>query len=398
MKYRTKFSTFSLSLAALLSLSGCNSDEKTMPFSSESVSTLSGMVADGYLVGAKVCLDKNYNDACDTDEPFVMTDASGRYTFVLKEMTAVELPIIVEADETTVDLDTNTSIGEKWHFKAAVGNHGFISPLTTLVAQEMELNASLTLEQAMSNLQSELGMEINSTTDYIATNNLKAHNAAKIIARSLANSEESLRAASPDSDSRLVRLLAAKQIRLQALAIKTASENNDTSYVCDVNTTNVDGQIDEISAVIASLLSPQLQDDLLFMWEEERLARDVYTALYAKWGSKIFTNIANNGEQTHMDSVKAMIDKYQVDVSSYDPVVAGIFVNQELQALYNTLVAQGSVSSIEAYKVGVLIEETDIADLDQRLLPVDLPSDIRTVYENLKKGSLNHLAAFNKQL
>lgn len=392
-------STFTLSLTALFAFSGCGGGETTTPAAATTASvTLSGTVADGYLVGAKVCLDVNYNDACDADEPYVLTDSNGRYTFTLKEMAATELPIVVEADETTIDLDTNTSIGEKWHFKAVAGNGNFISPLSTLVAHDMELNPLLTIEQAMLNLQTELGLDINSSVDYIANNNDYTHNAAKIIAKSLANTEIQLTMFAPTTDPRLVRLLAGKQVRSQTQAIKTAAQSNNIDFICDVNTTDVTGQISDINTLIASSLSPQLQNDLLFMWEEERLARDVYNVLYAKWGSRIFTNIATNGEQTHIDSVKAMIEKYQVNINGYEPVVAGVFVNPELQALYNILIAQGSVSVIEAYKVGVLIEETDITDLDSRLLPSDLPADIRAVYENLRKGSYNHLAAFNKQL
>ena len=135
------------------------------------------------------------------------------------------------------------------------------------------------------------------------------------------------------------------------------------------------------------------------MWEEERLARDVYNTMYAKWGSKIFTNIATNGEQTHINSIKSMIDKYEVSTTGYSqPAIIGVFVNQDLQRLYDILIAKGNKSLIDAYEVGQLIEITDIEDLDKRLLPTDLPADIRAVYESLRKGSESHLAAFNKQL
>lgn len=387
-------------LGAVVLLSGCGGGDNTSAVANTAASTVvvSGSVADGYLVGAKVCLDKNYNDTCDADEPYVLSDQSGKYTFTLNEMAATELPIIVEADENTIDLDTNMPIGQKWHFRG-VASSTFISPLTTLVATEMEMNASLTQEQIMLSLQSELGLtDINLTTDYIASNHTKAHTSAKIIAASLALAMSNLSAVSPSTDPRLIRLLSAKQIRAQSSAIRSAVEANNATYLCDVNTTDVDGQIVALQALIASSISEQMGADLLFMWEEERLARDVYNILYAKWGSKVFINIATNGEQTHIDSVKSMIDKYQVTTDGYEPIMVGVFVNPDLQALYNTLVAQGSISVIEAYKVGVLIEQTDIADLDARLSVSDLPVDIRTVYENLRKGSENHLAAFNKQL
>lgn len=391
-----KAASLSLALSAIFLISGCGGSSNEIPVTS---TTLTGVVADGYLVGAKVCLDKNYNDVCDADERSVLTDSTGRYTFTLPEMSATQLPIIVEADENTIDLDTNTAIGQKWHFKANSSNSSFISPLSTLVAQAMELNPTLTLEQAMINLQTELGLDINTSVDYVAANNTKAHNSAKIIARSLANTEASLSAFAPTTDARTIRLLAAQQVRSQTAAIQDNALTGNTLYLCDVNTTDVTAQVTELTTAISASLSPQLQADLLFMWEEERLARDVYNVMYAKWGSKIFTNIATNSEQTHINSVKSMIDKYAVSTTGYtEPAIPGVFINQDLQSLYNTLVVQGSVSVTEAYKVGQLVEITDIEDLDKRLLPTYLPADIRAVYENLRKGSESHLAAFNKQL
>lgn len=400
MKFSKSIAALSLAVSVAVWLTGCGGgDDATSTVASTDTTTLSGTVADGYLVGAKVCLDKNYNDVCDADEPFVITDGTGKYTFTLPSMSATELPILVEADENTTDLDTNTTIGEKWHFKAVSGQSSFISPLSTLVAQAIALDPTLTTEQAMLNLQTELGIDINTSVDYVAANNTKAHNAAKIIAKSLANTEELLSAAGTSADARTIRLLAAQQVRSQTAAIQANAIDGNTSYLCDVNTTSVETQITELTASLNALLSSQLQADLLFMWEEERLARDVYNVMYAKYGSKIFTNIATNGEQTHIDSVKSMIDKYVVDTTGYtEPAAAGVFVNQDLQALYNTLIAKGNVSVTEAYKVGQLIEITDIEDLNKRLLPTDLPADIRTVYENLRKGSESHLAAFNKQL
>lgn len=397
MNFSKYVMSMSLTAAALVWFAGCGGGSETAP-SADATTTLSGMVADGYLVGAKVCLDKNYNDACDADEPVAITDGTGRYTFTLRTMAATELPLIVEANASTIDLDTHTPIGQEWHFKAMAGDGNFISPLSTLIERELDRNASLTRTQAMEMLQAELGLDINSSTDYVAAKNTQAHNAAKIIARSLANAESKLQSAVPSAETRLIRLLAAKQIRAQADSIKLHALANDTAFVCDVDTTDAATQITGLSSTIASTLTPQLQADLLFMWEEEKLARDVYLTLYEKWGSKIFLNIANNGEQTHIESVKAMLDKYAVSTTGYGADTRGVFVNTDLQTLYNALVIQGNLSVTDAYKVGLAIELQDIKDLDARLKADNLPADIRNVYQNLRKGSENHLAAFTKQL
>ena len=60
-----------------------------------------------------------------------------------------------------------------------------------------------------------------------------------------------------------------------------------------------------------------------------------------------------------MDQVKLLLDRYGLADPALDP---GKFSDPTLQALYDQLIAQGSVSLEEALKVGVLIEQTDIAD------------------------------------
>lgn len=133
---------------------------------------------------------------------------------------------------------------------------------------------------------------------------------------------------------------------------------------------------------------------LLFMREEEKLARDVYLTLYDTWGLPVFANIARS-EQSHMDAVANLLDIYGLQ----DPAAGseiGEFTNEVLQDLYDTLVAQGQVSMAEALLVGGAIEEIDIRDLDGQRMDID-NADITQVFENLRRGSVNHLNAFVSQ-
>ena len=131
--------------------------------------------------------------------------------------------------------------------------------------------------------------------------------------------------------------------------------------------------------------------DLVFMREEEKLARDVYLTLYNTWGLQVFNNIAAS-EQTHTDSIKGLLDAYGIA----DPVVndtVGVFTNPELQALYNQLAATGSSSLVDALKVGAAIEEIDINDLYKAMAETPQPT-ILQVYASLLAGSENHLRSF----
>ena len=151
----------------------------------------------------------------------------------------------------------------------------------------------------------------------------------------------------------------------------------------------------EIANLPKGDLSEQEKQDLFFMREEEKLARDVYALLYDKWDLKVFDHIKNS-EQKHMDAVKVLLDRYNLD----DPVTndsIGHFNNQDLKTLYDKLISQGSLSQIEALKVGATIEDVDIRDLQNAITNTD-NEDIKTVYENLMRGSRNHMRAFTKEL
>jgi hypothetical protein len=147
--------------------------------------------------------------------------------------------------------------------------------------------------------------------------------------------------------------------------------------------------VDQISP-----LSDAEIEGILYMREEEKLARDVYLTLYEVWGLPVFENIARS-EASHMEAVGTLIDRYGLA----DPAAAevGVFTNPTLQELYDQLVAAGRTSLADALRVGAAIEEIDILDLQERQAQTD-QADIELVYENLMKGSRNHLRAFASTL
>lgn len=133
---------------------------------------------------------------------------------------------------------------------------------------------------------------------------------------------------------------------------------------------------------------------LLFMREEEKMARDVYAYLYDKYKLLVFKNITKS-ESAHMSAVLRLIEGFKItDNSTNNP---GEYTNAHIAELYNQLIAMGNVSVNEALKVGLLIEQTDIADLQKELLTMGNAS-VKTVYSNLLKGSGAHLRAFTWNL
>ena len=145
---------------------------------------------------------------------------------------------------------------------------------------------------------------------------------------------------------------------------------------------------------ISSAITIDDEADILFMKQEEKLARDVYTALYDTHGLQVFANIASS-EQRHMDAMDYLIQTF--GLTDTTPLEVGVFTYDALNALYAELIAKGSLSAVDALEVGVTIEEVDIEDLENALAGTE-DVTIRNVFGNLLRGSQNHLRAFQNNL
>ena len=143
----------------------------------------------------------------------------------------------------------------------------------------------------------------------------------------------------------------------------------------------------------ALVLTQIEKDALVFMLEEERLARDVYDHLFAQWGLNQFENISTS-EQSHMDAVENLLKQYGLP---YSILEAGTFQNADLQAAYNNLVAQGEVNLVGALTSGATIEDLDIFDLENWMDQIE-NDEILNVFSRLQCGSRNHLRAFTNSL
>lgn len=138
-------------------------------------------------------------------------------------------------------------------------------------------------------------------------------------------------------------------------------------------------------------LTPEEIAGLVFMREEEKMARDVYLVFAEQYGARVFSSIASS-EETHTTVILSLLQLYGID----DPVgdnPVGVFTDPDLQALYDQLVEQGAASLESALLVGGLIEEVDILDLEERAAQTEA-EDLLWVYTRLESASGNHLRAF----
>jgi len=150
----------------------------------------------------------------------------------------------------------------------------------------------------------------------------------------------------------------------------------------------------EESELINEGLSQKEQEDLQYLKEEEKLARDVYLYAFDLYAYRVFENISKS-EQMHMDKVTGIMNIYQVEDLSLPE--RGKFTNTELQNLYDELTDLCDKSLEDAIKVGATIEDLDINDIEDFIEDTNL-EDVKNMYLSLSCGSRNHMRAFSKNL
>lgn len=147
------------------------------------------------------------------------------------------------------------------------------------------------------------------------------------------------------------------------------------------------GQMSENYSQETTPLTESEKTLLIYGQQEERLARDVYLHLFEKYELETFQNISTS-ENKHMDAIGRILERNNI------PETTGY---GELQSTYDALIAKGDISLKDAIEVGITIEILDIEDLDKTLAETNNQEIIR-VYENLRRGSINHLNAYVAQL
>ncbi|WP_373031881.1 DUF2202 domain-containing protein [Sulfurovum sp.] len=172
------------------------------------------------------------------------------------------------------------------------------------------------------------------------------------------------------------------------LTSTTYAKGGKTTITADTDTAAADTS----TVTTTTVLTDEQKDMLFYIYQEEKVARDVYITL-----GNIYTNentfaSIQLSEQRHMDSAKELCEKYGVSTEGVDEDDVGSFVLPVLQELYDTCVSEGEQSLLDALKIGELIEYTDIEDLEHA--SVGMPEDVVSVYHNLLEGSLSHLDAF----
>lgn len=164
----------------------------------------SGKVIDGYIEGAKVCLDLNANQACDTGEPSDTSKAGGGFSLDVSGITAAQLAtahllttVPTSAKDADDDGKTLAEAGKLGFslmapataFSSADGklSAAVISPLTTLVSHDMIAGNNKPLEDAKVAVLKRMGLDVRTdlNQDFVAGKNSDLQKQARIIAAAI---------------------------------------------------------------------------------------------------------------------------------------------------------------------------------------------------------------------
>lgn len=176
-------------------IAGCGSSGSGT--STAATTSISGKVADGYLVNATVFLDKNFNYQLDAGEPSALSDTSGAYSLAIDPVVIGKYPIVAIATKgVTIDKDTNLPVTNTYvlsmHAVAVTPATGgvsgtvsnFISPMSSQIREMMETGKYASIHDAMNDLRVKLGLPAGTgmMDDYILANNTIMHTAARNMA------------------------------------------------------------------------------------------------------------------------------------------------------------------------------------------------------------------------
>lgn len=145
----------------------------------------------------------------------------------------------------------------------------------------------------------------------------------------------------------------------------------------------------------ATNLTEEQKGKLFYIYQEEKVARDVYTTLGEEYDDENTFASIKLSEQRHIDAARGLCERYSVDISEVDEDSIGNFEIDVLQELYESCVLEGEKGILNALLMGKLIEDIDIEDLQHAMSDeFGMPDDVIRVYGNLLEGSFNHLEAF----
>ena len=159
---------------------------------------ISGIVLDGYIEGAKVCLDVNANLQCDDGEPSANTDKDGRYS--LSYSGSIDgLLVLAVVPVGAIDSELGR-IDKPFDLMSPAENALTVTPITTLVAADMSAR-KVSADDAVKAVTNQFGFQKPLLGyDFKKEGDKETLQVAQVIAASMASVKEELKKINTDSN------------------------------------------------------------------------------------------------------------------------------------------------------------------------------------------------------
>ena len=175
MRITFKRLTQAIASAGLLTIYGCGGGGGGVETADVDIT-----VVDGPIKNATVCLDKNFNGACDPDEPSGKTDAAGKIKLKVAKADVNQYPVLAVVGTDAEDVDTG-AVPVAFTLKAPADKSAVVSPLTTMVQTLLE-GSGLSTAEAEAKVKADTGLNVSLFDDFTKGNSAD-QKAAQTIAR-----------------------------------------------------------------------------------------------------------------------------------------------------------------------------------------------------------------------
>ncbi len=387
-----------LSSVTAIMMSGCGGGSS----SSTSVSSYDVTVERGPVLGARVT---------DSAGQTAQEIGGGRYRFA----NAPVYPLYAGGGVIDVNRDGTVSPGDVPNLLTLLSSEGAALTLVNSVAANAEIRAYLKSTYGLSDAQIDSATPSSDKTIAAISDELYAYMLENGIYDPTQISLETMQALQTQIQTRIAQYAGAAEstAQLEAQLVQQLAERQKVRLLSSADVARMQTAQNAQSAATApatGTLSVEQKSTIAYMWNEEKLAKDIYFALNALYPNRALENIAANSETQHEATMQSFAQKYDVNVfnltdysGGYDEagmnaLAAGEYTIPAIKSLYDTLYAKGSQSAQDALEVGCMVEVTDINDLNERIAEASDVPDLVQAFEFLRNGSYNHYWAFDSAL
>lgn len=132
----------------------------------------------------------------------------------------------------------------------------------------------------------------------------------------------------------------------------------------------------------------------LKLYQEEKLAYDLYGEFYERWSLGVFNKVQQR-EAKHVWCVERIMDNYGFDYNTNTN--SGIYPDKDIQRMYDDLTVKGCISDLAALEAAAYIKEKHISQLRERIRYQEDEYVVKVIFL-MESAAQSHLRAFVKSI